>query len=283
MKLRAIILGCGSSGGVPRIGGDDGAGDWGACNPADPKNKRTRCSLLVQRANEEGDFEGPLTTLLVDTSPDLRHQLLANRIASVDAVFMTHDHADQTHGIDDLRVIAIRNMARVPVYFSDDTSPHLMKRFAYCFDQQPGSSYPAVLDRKQLPHEGDNVVIEGPTGPIPVVPFLQTHGRVPSHGFRFGNLVYSPDLDGLHDESWEVIGGPEVWIIDALQYKPHGSHLHLDKSLQFLDRAGAKRGVLTNLHVVMDYETVAKETPNHVEPAYDGMVITTVSHDTTPS
>ena len=271
MKLRAIILGCGSSGGVPRIGGEGGRGDWGACDPTNPKNRRTRCSLVVQRANEEGTFEGPLTTLLIDTSPDMREQLLSNHIPSVDAVFLTHDHADQTHGIDDLRVIAIRNMARVPVYFSEQTCPNLLKRFDYCFEQQPGSSYPAVLDHKRLPHEGDEVLVDGPTGPIPVMPFLQTHGRVPSHGFRFGGLVYSPDLDGLHEESWELIGQPDVWIIDALQYKPHGSHLHLDKTLEYLERTGSKRGVLTNLHVVMDYETLASRTPEHVTPAFDGM------------
>jgi len=278
MKLRAVILGCGSSGGVPRIGGEDGRGDWGACDPLNPKNRRTRCSIVVQRANEEGLFEGRLTTLLIDTSPDMRLQLIDNGIHSVDAVFITHDHADQTHGIDDLRVVALQRMQRVPVYFSDHTSPELLRRFNYCFEQQPGSSYPAVLDRKFLPHEGVEIEIDGPTGPIPITPFLQTHGRVPSHGFRMGSMVYSADLNGLEEESWDIVGQPDVWIIDALQYKPHGSHLNLDQSLAYLERTGTKRGVLTNLHVVMDYETVSKETPAHVEPAFDGMVIE-VDHD----
>ncbi|MEM1381639.1 MAG: MBL fold metallo-hydrolase [Pseudomonadota bacterium] len=273
MKLRAIILGCGSSGGVPRIGGEDGRGDWGVCDPNEPKNRRSRCSIVVQRADGEGRFEGRLTTLLIDTSPDMRQQLIDNAIPTVDAVVITHDHADQTHGIDDLRVVALQNMQRVPVYLSPHTAPVLPERFAYCFEQLAGSAYPAVLERHDLPADGTPFEVDGPTGPIPIIPFLQKHGRVPSHGFRCGPIVYSSDLDDLYPESWPIVHDADVWIIDALQLKPHGSHLHLEKALHFLEQAGAKRGVLTNMHVTMDYADVAATTPEHVVPAYDGMII----------
>lgn len=273
MKLRAIILGCGSSGGVPRIGGADGYGAWGKCDPAEPKNRRSRCSIVIQRAHADGSFEGEVTTLLIDTSPELRLQLTDNGIGHVHAVAITHDHADQTHGLDDLRAVAINKMQRVPVYVSDHTAPALIPRFRYAFEQEEGSSYPPVLDRLHMPEEGATVTIDGPSGPIPMTPFLQTHGRVPSHGFRCGDIAYSPDLDGLEETSWPIVEGVGTWIIDALQYKPHGSHLHLDKTLEYLERAKAKRGVLTNLHVVMDYRTVLEETPENVEPAYDGMIV----------
>jgi phosphoribosyl 1,2-cyclic phosphate phosphodiesterase len=273
MKLRAIILGCGSSGGVPRIGGEDGRGNWGDCDPSDPRNRRSRCSVVIQRANERGTFEGELTTLLIDTSPDMRTQLIDNAIPHVDAVAITHDHADQTHGIDDLRVVAINRMKRVPVYLSDRTAPILPERFRYAFEQLEGSGYPPVLERLPLPEDGETVTIDGPSGSIPLTPFLQHHGEVPSHGFCCGPIAYSADLNDLYPESWSVVEGADVWIIDALQYRPHVSHLHLVKALEFLDRARVRRGVLTNLHVVMNYETVAAETPEHVTPAHDGLII----------
>ncbi|MEM7739899.1 MAG: MBL fold metallo-hydrolase, partial [Pseudomonadota bacterium] len=185
----------------------------------------------------------------------------------------THDHADQTHGIDDLRVVAIKNMARVKVYLGDDTAPFLIPRFRYCFEQAEGSPYPAVLERHAMPSPGTTFTIDGPTGPIPLTPFMQKHGSVPSLGFRFGSIAYSSDLNDLESESWPVVDGVQTWIIDALQYRPHGSHLHLEKSLDFIERAGCQRGVLTNLHVVMDYKTLRDETPEHIEPAYDGMII----------
>ncbi|GGY40825.1 MBL fold metallo-hydrolase [Parvularcula lutaonensis] len=273
MKLRAVILGCGSSGGVPRIGGPDGRGDWGACDPSEPRNRRMRCSIAIQRAHENGSWEGDLTTILIDTSPDMRLQLIGNGIRLVDAVLITHDHADQTHGMDDLRAVALQNMARVPVYISEHTSPAIKHRFRYLFEQLPGSAYPAILDRIEMPEDGQTAWIDGPTGPIPFTPFLQKHGRVPSHGFRCGPFAYSADLNDMEPESWPIVEGVDCWIIDALQYKPHGSHLHLEKSLEFLERAGARTGVLTNLHVVMDYNTLAKEVPDNVDPAYDGMTI----------
>jgi phosphoribosyl 1,2-cyclic phosphate phosphodiesterase len=273
VKVRAVILGCGSSGGVPRIGGVDGRGNWGDCDPAEPRNRRSRCSVVFQRAHDDGSFEGELTTLLIDTAPELRLQLTDNGIGHVDACAFTHDHADQTHGIDDLRAVAINRRQRVPVYLSAYTSPGLPKRFGYCFERPEGSFYPPILERRDLPEEGEAFTVEGPSGPLPCIPFLQHHGNVPSHGFRVGPIAYSADVNDLYPESWKVVEGTHTWIIDALQYKPHVSHLHLDKSVEFIERAGCKRGVLTNLHVVMDYRTVADATPAHVVPAYDGMVV----------
>jgi phosphoribosyl 1,2-cyclic phosphate phosphodiesterase len=273
MKLRAIILGCGSSGGVPRIGGEDGAGDWGACDPSEPKNRRSRCSIVVQRADDQGSFDGDVTTVLIDTSPDMREQLIRNRIRTLHGVLITHDHADQTHGIDDLRVVALQRRERVPVWVDRETAPELIRRFGYCFEQPENSGYPAVLDECPMPSPGTDFEIDGPTGPIPVVPFLQKHGRIDSLGFRCGPITYSADLDDLYEESWTTVDGTSAWIIDALQYKRHSSHLHLDKALAFLERARASRGILTNLHVVMDYATLRDEVPEEVEPAFDGMIV----------
>jgi phosphoribosyl 1,2-cyclic phosphate phosphodiesterase len=258
---------------VPRIGGADGRGAWGDCDPNEPKNRRSRCSVVVQRAHEDGSFEGALTTLLIDTAPELRLQLTQNGIGHVDACAFTHDHADQSHGIDDLRAVAINRMQRVSVYLSEVTSAALPRRFGYCFEREENSGYPAILDRRDLPPEGEAFIVEGPSGPLPCVPFLQEHGRVPSHGFRCGPIAYSADLNDLYPESWRMVEGVKVWILDALQYTPHESHLHLDKALEFVNRAGCERGVLTNLHVVMDYRTVAEETPDHIVPAYDGMAV----------
>lgn len=272
MKVRAIILGCGSSGGVPRIGGPDGRGDWGDCDPGEPRNRRTRCSIVVQRAGPDG-WDGPLTTVLIDTAPELRLQLTREGIGRVDAVCFTHDHADQTHGIDDLRALALIRRAQVPVWYDEQASPHLLGRFAYCFEAPRGSPYPAILSANRLPPPGEEMVVDGPSGPLPVTSFLVDHGKIPSLGFRVGPLAYSPDLSDVRDESWGAIEGAEAWIVDALRYAPHPTHAHLEKALAWIERAGVPRGVLTNLHVDMDYRTVAAAVPGGVEPAYDGMVV----------
>ena len=273
MRVRAVILGCGSSGGVPRIGGPGGRGEWGACDPDEPKNRRTRCSVLLQRADEARGWDGELTTVLVDTAPELRLQLVREGAARVDAVVFTHDHADQTHGIDDLRALALIGGARVPVYTDPDASPDLLSRFAYCFESPKGSPYPAILDARRLPLPGEALVVDGPSGPLPVTPFAVEHGRVPALGFRAGPIAYAPDLSEVTAAAWETLSGVDTWIVDALRYAPHPTHAHLDKALAWLDRAGVRRGVLTNLHVDMDYRTLAAETPPHVDPAHDGMVV----------
>ncbi|MCK5744665.1 MAG: MBL fold metallo-hydrolase [Oricola sp.] len=273
-RLRITILGSGSSGGVPRFGGPDGAGDWGACDPNEPKNRRSRCSILVQREHPEFGFaHDKVTSVLVDTSPDMRGQLLAARCSRLHAVLFTHDHADQAHGIDDLRVFALHMRKRVPVYIDDATAGDLLERFRYCFVQAPGSLYPPILDKIDMPPCGETFFVDGPSGTIPVTAFLQFHGNVDSLGFRFGDTAYSSDVVGLPDESFDILAGVNNWIVDALQYHPHKTHAHLDLALEWIARVGAKRGVLTNLHVHMDYATLKNSLPPGVEPAYDGLTI----------
>ena len=273
-KLRVTILGSGSSGGVPRFGGADGAGDWGSCDPNEPKNRRTRCSILVQREHSEFGFaHDKVTSVLVDTSPDMREQLLAARCSRLDAVLFTHDHADQCHGIDDLRVLALQMRRRLPAYIDMATAAELVERFRYCFSQAPGSLYPAILNRVDMPASGETFEIGGPSGPIPVAAFLQYHGNVNSLGFRFGDIAYSSDVVGLPEESFAALAGVDTWIVDALQLRPHKTHAHLDLTLEWLERVKPRRGVLTNLHVEMDYAALRKMLPPWVEPAWDGLTI----------
>ncbi len=273
-NLRVTILGSGSSGGVPRFGGADGAGDWGACDPAEQKNRRTRCSILVQRADGTHGFRHDrVTSVLVDTSPDMRAQLLAARCSRLDGVLFTHDHADQCHGIDDLRVFALQMRRRIPVYIDDATSGELVNRFNYCFVQKPGSFYPPILDKIDMPPCGASFAVGGPSGDIPAIAFLQDHGNVQSLGFRFGDIAYSSDVVGLSEASFDILAGVNTWVVDALQYKPHGTHAHLDMALEWIARIKPKRAILTNLHVHMDYATLRRDLPPNVEPAFDGMEI----------
>jgi len=272
--LRVTILGCGSSGGVPRVGGDGGAGSWGACDPHEPKNRRSRCSILVQRAHGETGFRpDQTTTVLVDASPDMRAQLLAARCARLDAVAFTHHHADQCHGIDDLRVFVLRMGRRLPVYIDPSTGGAIVERFKYCFEQTPGSHYPPILEHVEMPDLGAPFSLEGPSGAVTAKAFLQHHGGVDSLGFRFGDLAYSSDVVALPEESFAVLDGVNTWIVDALRYKPHPTHAHLDLTLEWIARIKPKRAVLTNLHVDMDFETLKKELPDGVEPAFDGMTL----------
>ncbi|HXI87147.1 MAG TPA: MBL fold metallo-hydrolase [Parvularculaceae bacterium] len=266
--LKATILGCGSSGGVPRLGGPDGAGDWGLCDPSEPKNRRLRCSLLVRCGQGEA-----ITAILIDTSPDMRAQLLAAHCRRLDAVFYTHDHADQTHGVDDLRVFALQQRARMPVYIDEATSGRIVQRFSYCFEQRDGSWYPPVLEKRIMPACGETAVIEGDGGAISVIPFLQHHGPVDSLGFRIGDIAYSSDVAEMPEKSFDILGGVSTWIVDALQIKPHGTHAHLEKTLEWIARVKPRRAILTNLHVSMDYQTLQKMLPPGVEPAFDGMVV----------
>lgn len=260
MTLRLRILGCGSSGGVPRLGGL-----WGACDPTNPRNERLRCSLLVEREGPQG-----VTRVLIDTSPDLRRQLLDAGVGLLDAVLYTHEHADHVHGLDDLRMIVFNRRARLPVYASPETQNALIGRFGYAFVQPEGSPYPPILDLRTI--EGP-FVIDGAGGPIPFRPFTVDHGAIAALGFRIGPAVYLPDVHEMTDEAWAALEGADTWIVDALRYKPHPTHAHLDKTLSWIARAGVRRGVLTNMHIDMDYDEVAARTPDHVEPAHDGMTL----------
>ena len=260
MTLRFTILGCGSSGGVPRPGTG-----WGACDPSNPKNRRRRCSLLVERTGRDG-----ITRVLVDTGPDLRDQLLDADVNWLDAILYTHEHADHTHGIDDLRGLYLRARRRLDVYADDPTSRMLMTRFSYCFVQPPGSDYPAILNMHGL-HAGQPLTISGKGGPITALPFLMDHGDIQALGFRFGDVVYSSDLHDLPDASLPALADPKVWIVDALRYHPHPSHFSVADALSWIERIKPARAILTNMHTDLDYEALRVSLPPNVEPAYDGM------------
>ncbi len=268
MTLEVRILGCGSSGGVPRLGADD-APFWGVCDPANPKNRRLRCSLLVRRKSADGE-----TRVLVDTAPDMREQLLAARIgARLDGVLITHAHADQLHGLDDLRVIYINSGHRVDVWSDKAGLADVLDKFGYCFVQPPGSGYPPILTAHEIPEPFAPFEIAGPGGPLPVRPFGVTHGRMRALGFRFGSLAYTPDVNALDDAARAALAGLDVWIVDALRHKPHPSHANLEQALEWIAQLKPKRAILTNMHVDLDYETLKRELPPGVEPAYDGMTI----------
>jgi phosphoribosyl 1,2-cyclic phosphate phosphodiesterase len=262
MTLKFTILGCGSSGGVPRA-----ALGWGACDPGNPKNRRRRTSLLVEQHNASG-----ATRILVDTSPDLREQLLDAGVQSLDAVLYTHGHADHTHGIDDLRQVAYNGNRRVDVYHDAATGKQLRARFAYCFDAPPASEYPAILKSNEI-RAGEEVRIDGAGGAIAALPFRQIHGSGETLGFRFGGLAYSPDVSDFPEESLQALSGLDVWILDTLRYKPHPSHLSVEQALRWIARMKPKRAVLTHMHVDLDYERLKAELPEGVEPAYDGMML----------
>jgi phosphoribosyl 1,2-cyclic phosphate phosphodiesterase len=260
MGLRFTILGCGSSGGVPRLGGD-----WGDCDPANPKNRRRRCSLLVEREGPEG-----VTRVLIDTSPDMREQLLDAGVGTLDAVVYTHSHADHMHGIDDLRQIVFNMRARLPVWADGPTQEALLARFGYAFTQPEGSPYPPILDLHTIDGE---VRIGGAGGTVSLVPFRAEHGAMDALGFRIGPLAYLPDVVALPAESWQYLAGLDCWVLDALRRKPHPTHVHLALSLEWIAKMAPARAVLTNMHVDLDYDTLVGELPANVEPAYDGLVI----------
>ena len=254
------ILGCGSSGGVPRLGGV-----WGACDPKNPKNDRQRCSLLITRQTANGK-----TSVLIDTTPDMRRQLLNAKVDNLDAVLYTHDHADHVHGLDDLRMLVLRNRKRLQVWADKQVQKALNERFGYAFTQPQGSPYPPILDMNDL--IGD-LSITGDGGTIDIVPFYVKHGGINALGFRINNFAYLPDVSEIPEKSWKLLDNLDCWVVDALRYTPHPSHSHLSQTLEWIDRANPKRAIITNMHIDLDYETVCKETPERVTAAYDGMQI----------
>jgi phosphoribosyl 1,2-cyclic phosphate phosphodiesterase len=263
MTVKFTILGCGSSGGVPRP-----ALGWGACDPNNPKNRRRRTSLLVERRGETG-----VTRLVVDTPPDLREQLLDAEADTLDAVLYTHEHADHTHGIDDLRAFFIKQRRLVDVYLDAQTSQSMHARFGYCFRSPPGSEYPPMAVEHRL-SAGEQITIAGQGGALTALPILQDHGDIVSLGFRFGNVAYSCDLSSLPAESAAALTGLDVWIVDALRYRPHPSHFSLDDALSWIERLKPRHAILTNMHADLDYEVLRAKLPAGVEPAYDGMTFT---------
>ncbi len=259
-QLKFTILGCGSSGGVPRLGNN-----WGECDPDNPRNFRRRCSLLVERESRDG-----ITRVLVDTSPDLRAQLLDAGVGTLDAVVYTHAHADHVHGIDDLRMVVFNMRRRLPVWADEATQHALLSRFGYAFVQPEGSPYPPILEMNTI---RDVFSIEGAGGEIDFTPFQVRHGAIHSLGFRIADLAYLPDVAEMTDEAWKAVNNLECWVLDALRRKPHPTHTHLDQSLGWIERAAPGRAVLTNMHIDMDYATVEADTPGNVTPAFDGMII----------
>ena len=262
MNPKVTILGCGSSGGVPRVGSG-----WGACDPQEPKNRRRRCSILVEQMGEGGT-----TSVLVDVGPDLREQLLLAGVTRLDAALITHDHADHTHGIDDIRPMVLHMRRILPVYMDEPTAHALHAKFGYCFTTPEGSSYPPIAREFRIV-PGHPIAIDGPGGVLHADAFVLHHGEIDALGFRFGGVAYTPDVKAIPDAALPYLAGLDVWIIDALRITPHPSHFSLSDALGWIARMKPKRAVLTNLHTDLDYATLCTTLPEDVVPAYDGMVI----------
>jgi phosphoribosyl 1,2-cyclic phosphate phosphodiesterase len=258
-RLRLTILGCGSSPGTPRI-----TGDWGACDPSNPKNSRLRAAALFERISQTGR-----TTVAIDTGPDFRAQMIAARVEKLDAVVYTHSHADHIHGIDDLRGYFLAQRRRVDIHADGATLTRLRDSFGYCFETPAGSSYPPIVEPHAIDHSAE-FTISGEGGPITFRPLPQEHGDIISLGYRVENIAYCPDVSGFPDATAALLGGLDLLVIDALQYKPHPSHFSLGEALEWVERLKPKKALLTHMHIPLDYDEVMRGTPDHVEPAYDG-------------
>jgi phosphoribosyl 1,2-cyclic phosphate phosphodiesterase len=252
--MKITILGCGPSMGVPTIGGY-----WGACDPADPRNRRRRASVLVECRG---------TTILVDASPDLREQLLDANVSRIDALILTHAHADHLHGIDDLRAVNRLMKRAIPLYADATTMAEIKQRFGYVFQPVPSDGY------IYKPHLEPNPV-SGPfsAAGVPVLSFAQDHGYSTTLGLRIGAFGYSTDVTELDDAAFAALAGIELWIVDCLRYEPHPTHSHLAKTLAWIERLKPKRAVLTHLDTPLDYRELAAQLPPEVEPGRDGLVI----------
>lgn len=254
--MKVTVLGCGGSGGVPLI-----TGDWGRCNPGNPKNRRRRVSVLV----EDRD-----STILIDTSPDLRAQFLDAGVTRLDAVLYTHEHADHCHGIDELRALGHARNDAIPAYGTMATLELLHQRFRYIFEQSGDGS--GVLYRPLL----EARTVQGPfaVNGITVMPFAQDHGYgSTTTGYRIGRMAYSTDVVGLDDAAFAVVADLDLWIVDCLRYEPHPTHAHFDLTLSWISRAKPKRAILTHLNHLLDYDDLASRCPPGVEPGYDGLVV----------
>jgi phosphoribosyl 1,2-cyclic phosphate phosphodiesterase len=261
--LRVTILGCGSSGGVPRA-----TGEWGLCDPDEPKNRRTRCGLLLQKWSGAATRAEAATTVLIDTPPELRVQLAEARPSHLDAIVISHDHADQTNGFDDVRAFFLKRMQQIPVWLDEPTRLTFFKRFGYAFVSEGG--YPAIA------RDGGHVaplvplVIDGPGGPLELLPLEQDHGFSRSLGFRVGPMGYSNDLVSMPEASFAQLERLKLWIVDALRDRPHPTHAHVERSVEWAVRLKPDLTLLTNMHVDLDYALLKARLPAGVEPAYDG-------------
>ena len=262
MPYKFKILGCGSSGGVPRVGFG-----WGKCDPKNKKNRRLRCSLLVEKiSNSER------TTVLIDTGPDVREQLLQAHVTNLDAVIYTHSHADHVHGIDDLRTLAYKKRSRIPLWADKATQERLLQGFSYIFNTPKKSKYPPICELNLI--GSDDVTVQGAGGIMNFRPLTVNHGDIDSLGFKIEKLAYIPDVLEIPSSSWKELQNLDVLIIDALRRDPHPSHTHLEKTLLWLRKLQPRRAILTNLHNDLDYSELKKELPKNVEPAFDGLEIT---------
>jgi phosphoribosyl 1,2-cyclic phosphate phosphodiesterase len=252
--MKITILGCGASTGVPAIGPN-----WGRCDPADPRNRRRRVSLLV----EAGEV-----AILIDTSPDLREQLIDARVRRLDAVVMTHAHADHLHGIDDIRQLNRLMNAAIPLWADGKTLAEIRRRFGYTLEPppEPGRFYKPTLEPNEITGA---FAIRG----VPVTPFVQDHGFSTSLGFRIGPMAYSTDVTELDDAAFGAIAGVELWVVDCMRRAPHPTHSHLEKTLAWIERVRPRRAVLTHMDHTLDYRELSAELPPGVEPGRDGLVI----------
>lgn len=264
MSVNIVILGCGSSGGVPRV-----AQGWGHCDPANPKNRRRRCAILVEQEGGQDDVQQP-TRLLVDAGADLREQLIDAGVQWIDALLLTHAHADHVHGLDDLRPLTMAMHRMIDCYLDAPTWETIGLRFDYLFATPPGSNYPPLLTPQHLT-PGVAFAPDGPGGALKCLPFRLNHGEIDALGYRFGNCAYTPDVKYVPEESAPFLENLDLWIVDALRHRLHPSHLSLGETLELIERFRPKRAVLTNLHTDLDYEVLRKSLPEGVEPAYDGM------------
>ena len=264
---RFTVLGSGSSGGVPRVDGD-----WGACDPHNPKNRRTRCSLLIERGVDQQAVDNGenVTRLLVDTSPDFRQQWLSVGSPDLHAIFFTHDHADQTHGIDDIRALSYRQGQRFPAWMNTSTFDNLNSRFGYIFQTPAGSSYPALLDAKTLPDQGNLTLVEGPGGAIPAQVFTVDHGSVKCAGLNVAGVVYTPDVHHIDAHTLSTFQDLSLWIVDCLKNSPHPSHAHFEQVIHWYQQVSPQLMALTNLHIDHDYEALKAKCPPGIQPVYDG-------------
>ncbi len=254
--MKFIILGCGSSMGVPRSDGN-----FGKCDPKNKKNHRSRCSALIQTKNE---------TVLIDTSPDLRHQLIKNKIKKIDKVFFSHMHADQTHGINDLRVFYLKNRKTIPVFADRPTRKYLMSTFKYCFVNN-SKEYPAILKLNLL---NDKLKIKDGANKIKIKPIKVEHGKVDSICYVINKkLAYISDVSKIYEKDYKYFKNLKYLVLDCLWINYHPSHLNLESSLELINRFKPKKAILTNLHCDLDYKYLKKILPKNIEPAFDGLTL----------
>ncbi len=261
-QLTVKILGSGCSTGVPRIDGY-----WGVCDPANPKNRRSRCSAWLGVCDTA--IPENVTSVVIDTAPEFREQMIRADVRAIDAIMWTHDHADQTHGIDDMRAFTFTRGGPIDGYMDEATKETLYRRFGYVFTGLMG--YPPICRDHVIPPHGTPWTIVGAGGAMPIVTFAQDHGPIQSVGYRVGDVAYSSDISAIPEASYHALQGLKLWVVDAMRHKPHPTHSHLAQTLAWVERFKPEHTVLTNLHQEMDYEVLRSQLPPGVEPAYDQM------------